>query len=40
MRTVRITCAQSACGREREDALRFYERLGLERSGYSMRKAL
>ena len=29
-----------ACGREREDALRFYERLGFERPGYSMRKAL
>jgi GNAT superfamily N-acetyltransferase len=29
-----------ACGREREDALRFYERLGFERPGFSMRKAL
>jgi GNAT superfamily N-acetyltransferase len=29
-----------ACGREREEALRFYERLGFERPGYSMRKAL
>ena len=29
-----------ACGREREGALRFYERLGFERPGYSMRKAL
>ena len=30
-----------ACGREREDALRFYEdRMGYERPGYSMRKAL
>ena len=29
-----------ACGREREDTLRFYERLGFERPGYSMRKAL
>ena len=29
-----------ACGRERERALRFYERLGFERPGYSMRKAL
>ncbi len=29
-----------ACGREREDALRFYERLGFERPGYSMRKPL
>ena len=29
-----------ACGREREDVLRFYERLGFERPGYSMRKAL
>jgi GNAT superfamily N-acetyltransferase len=28
------------CGREREGALRFYERLGFERPGYSMRKAL
>ena len=30
-----------ACGRQREDALRFYEdRMGYERPGYSMRKAL
>ena len=29
-----------ACGREREAAVRFYERLGFERPGYSMRKAL
>ena len=29
-----------ACGRERDDALRFYERLGFKRPGYSMRKAL
>ena len=29
-----------ACGREREGALRFYERLGFESPGYSMRKAL
>jgi GNAT superfamily N-acetyltransferase len=29
-----------ACGREREEALRFYERRGFERPGYSMRKAL
>jgi GNAT superfamily N-acetyltransferase len=29
-----------ACGREREGALRFYERLGFERLGYSMRKTL
>ncbi len=30
-----------ACGREREDALRFYEdRMGYERPGYSMRKVL
>jgi GNAT superfamily N-acetyltransferase len=30
-----------ACGRERESALRFYEdRMGYERPGYSMRKAL
>jgi GNAT superfamily N-acetyltransferase len=29
-----------ACGRERERALRFYERRGFERPGYSMRKAL
>ncbi len=29
-----------ACGRERGDALRFYERLGFERPGYSMRKPL
>ena len=29
-----------ACGREREGALRFYERQGFERPGYSMRKAL
>jgi GNAT superfamily N-acetyltransferase len=30
-----------ACGREREEALRFYEdRMGYERPGYSMRKAL
>ncbi len=29
-----------ACGREREDALRFYERIGFERPGYSMRKVL
>jgi ribosomal protein S18 acetylase RimI-like enzyme len=29
-----------ACGREREAALRFYERIGFERPGYSMRKAL
>lgn len=29
-----------ACGREREGALRFYERRGFERSGYSMRKPL
>ena len=28
------------CGRERAGALRFYERLGFERPGYSMRKAL
>jgi len=28
------------CWREREGALRFYERLGFERPGYSMRKAL
>lgn len=29
-----------ACGREREGALRFYERSGFERPGYSMRKRL
>jgi GNAT superfamily N-acetyltransferase len=29
-----------ACGREREGALRFYERRGYERPGYSMRKPL
>ena len=30
-----------ACGRERQDALRFYEdRMGYERPGFSMRKAL
>lgn len=30
-----------ACGREREDALRFYEdRMGYERPGFSMRRAL
>lgn len=29
-----------ACGREREGALRFYERRGYERPGYSMRKKL
>lgn len=29
-----------ACGKEREGALRFYERLGFERPGFSMRKAL
>jgi len=29
-----------ACGQEREWALRFYERRGFERPGYSMRKAL
>lgn len=29
-----------ACGREREGALRFYERRGYERPGYSMRKRL
>lgn len=29
-----------ACGREREEALRFYESRGYERPGYSMRKAL
>ena len=29
-----------ACGREREGALRFYERRGYERPGYSMRKNL
>lgn len=29
-----------ACGREREHALRFYERMGFERPGFSMRKAL
>jgi GNAT superfamily N-acetyltransferase len=29
-----------ACGREREGALRFYERRDFERSGYSMRKPL
>ena len=30
-----------ACGRQREDALRFYEdRMGYERPGYSMRKRL
>ena len=29
-----------ACGREREGALRFYERREFERPGYSMRKAL
>ena len=29
-----------ACGREREEALRFYERRGFQRPGYSMRKAL
>jgi ribosomal protein S18 acetylase RimI-like enzyme len=30
-----------ACGRERDAALRFYEdRMGYERPGYSMRKAL
>ena len=29
-----------ACGREREGALRFYERFGFERPGFSMRKAL
>ena len=28
------------CGREREEALRFYEGRGYERPGYSMRKAL
>lgn len=29
-----------ACGREREEALRFYEGRGYERPGYSMRKSL
>jgi len=29
-----------ACGKEREGALRFYERFGFERPGYTMRKAL
>ena len=29
-----------ACGRERDGAIRFYERLGFERPGYSMRRAL
>jgi GNAT superfamily N-acetyltransferase len=29
-----------ACGKEREGALRFCERLGFERPGYTMRKAL
>ncbi len=29
-----------ACGREREGALRFYERRGFERPGYFMRKPL
>jgi GNAT superfamily N-acetyltransferase len=29
-----------ACGREREAALRFYGRMGFERPGFSMRKAL
>jgi GNAT superfamily N-acetyltransferase len=29
-----------ACGREREGALRFYERRGFERPSYAMRKAL
>ena len=29
-----------ACGREREEALRFYEERGYERPGYSMRKSL
>jgi GNAT superfamily N-acetyltransferase len=29
-----------ACGREREGALRFYERRGFQRPGYSMRKNL
>ena len=29
-----------ACGRERDGAIRFYESLGFERPGYSMRKAL
>jgi len=29
-----------ACGREREGALRFYERFGFERPGFSMCKAL
>lgn len=29
-----------ACGKERGGALRFYERLGFERPGFSMRKAL
>ena len=29
-----------ACGREREGALRFYERRGFQRPGYSMRKDL
>ena len=29
-----------ACGREREGALRFYERRGFQRPGYSMRKAI
>jgi GNAT superfamily N-acetyltransferase len=29
-----------ACGREREEALHFYEKRGYERPGYSMRKSL
>ncbi|HET6885339.1 MAG TPA: GNAT family N-acetyltransferase [Rubrobacteraceae bacterium] len=33
-------CVYVACGREREGALRFYERRGFEQPGYSMRKAL
>jgi hypothetical protein len=41
-----LTCREGcsyvalACGREREEALRFYEDRGYERAGYSMRKSL
>ena len=33
-------CVALVCGRERAGALRFYERSGFERPGYSMRKTL
>jgi GNAT superfamily N-acetyltransferase len=39
-RTERCEYVALSCGREREEALRFYERRGFERPGYSMRKAL